>query len=103
LEEDQRRIRQLAAIGDVSQALGHLDLNGLLEVVYQKVNNLMDATTFYIALYNQETQQVQLTGAYEHGIRRSDTVQAASEGLVGIVLRTGKPIIISDTAREKLP
>jgi signal transduction histidine kinase len=102
-EEKHRRVQQYEAVSDVSLALGHVDLGGLLDVVYQKINSLMDATTFYIGLYNPETQVVRITGAYDHGFCRDDEFQSADAGLLGRVLRSHEPVIIFDTADDALP
>ena len=46
-------------------AIGQLDLASVLEIVYRKVSSLMDTSTFYIGLYDAETEQLRITGAYE--------------------------------------
>ncbi|WP_162909480.1 GAF domain-containing protein [Aggregatilinea lenta] len=102
-DEKQRRARQFEAISDVSLALGHVDLSELLEVVYRKINRLMDATTFYIGLYNPETEMLRITGAYDHDYYRDDELQRAGEGLAGRVLKSREPVIILDTADGSLP
>lgn len=102
-EDKQRRARQFEAVSDVSLALGHVDLSDLLEVVYRKINRLMDTTTFYIGLYNPETEILQITGAYDHGFYRDDELQDAEAGLAGRVLRSRQPVIILDTASDPLP
>ena len=80
-----------------------MDLSDLLEVVYRKINRLMDATTFYIGLYNPETDLLQITGAYDHGFYREDELQNADEGLAGRVLKSRQPVVILDTGSDPLP
>jgi len=101
--EEMLRARRLQAINDVNLALSHLDLASLLEVVYRKANGLMDATTFFIGLYDAEAGLVHLVGSYDHGKPRPDESQPAALGITGLVLRTRKTLILHDTESEPVP
>ncbi len=103
LEEEQRRAARFRALNDVNQAISQLDLRSVLEVVYQKINRLMDTSTFFIALHDPEAHQVQLVGSYDHGVKRADEVQADDVGITGLVLRTRKSLIIHDSQIDELP
>jgi PAS domain S-box-containing protein len=102
-EEEQRRVKRYRALSDVSQAISQLDLHSVLEVVYQKINGLMDASTFFIGLYDAEAQHVRLVGAYDHGTPSPDAVQQADVGLVGLVIRTRRSVIVHDSQETPLP
>ena len=102
-ENEQRRAKRYQAISEVSQAINHLDLENVLEVVYRKIKELMDTSSFFIALYDREIEQVRLAGAYDFDVRQPDAVQDANQGLIGEVLRTCERIIIDNTENETLP
>ncbi|NLX09002.1 MAG: GAF domain-containing protein [Chloroflexi bacterium] len=99
-EAEQSHAKHLQVLNDLTQAISRLNLDDVLEVVYQKINSLMDASTFYIGLYDAEAGIVRIVGAYDFGNRHEDQVQLADTGLVGRVLRSRQSVIIHDTQRE---
>jgi len=102
-ESELRRAERYRAISEISLAISQLDLASVLEIVYRKVSGLMDASSFYIGLYDAESEQLRIVGSYEHGERIPDTVQHAGAGLTGLVLRTRKRMIIHDSLLEPIP
>jgi len=102
-ENELRRADRFRAVSEVSLAISQLDLASVLEVVYRKVSSLMDASSFFIGLYDAEAETLHIVGSYEHGERIPDEIQHASEGLVGLVLQTHERIIIRDSQLEPLP
>lgn len=102
-ENEMRRAERFRAISEISLAISHLDLTSVLEMVYRKVSGLMDTSAFFIGLYDAETEQLRITGAYEHGKHLPDTIQHVGEGLTGLVLRTRKRMIIHDSETEMMP
>lgn len=102
-ESELRRAERYRAISEITAAIGQLDLASVLEIVYRKVSSLMDTSTFYIGLYDAETEQLRITGAYEHGKHVPDTVQHAADGVSGLVLRTRKRLVVHDSAIEPFP
>jgi PAS domain S-box-containing protein len=103
LEDEQRQAKRHQVLSDISQAISQLDLPSVLEVVYRKINSLMDASSFFIALYDAEAQQTRFVGSYEKGVAVPDTVEEAQAGLTGLVLHTRRSLIIHDSAREPVP
>ena len=102
-KDEMLRARRFQAINDVNLALSHLDLASLLEVIYRKVSELMDTSTFFIGLYDAEAGLVHLVGSYDHGQPRPDESQPADRGITGLVLRTRQTLILHDTEREPVP
>ncbi len=101
--EEQERASRFQALNDLHNAINHLDLASVLEVLYRQISGMMDTSSFYVALYDRELNQVRLTGAYEHGQPDPDVVQDADEGLVGRVIRTRQAIIVQNIERDGLP
>jgi PAS domain S-box-containing protein len=102
-EAEQRRAKRYRVLNDINQAISHLDLNSVLELVYRNLSQLMDTSTFFIGLYDAETEIVRLVGAYDHGRKSPDEVQRADEGITGLVLRTRESLIVLDSESEPLP
>jgi PAS domain S-box-containing protein len=103
LHDEQHRAERYRALSEVSQAISQLGLRSVLELVYRKVSSLMDTSTFFIGLYDQEADLIRLVGWYELGEPYPEVTQRASEGLAGLVLRTRQSLIIPDSAREPIP
>lgn len=101
--EEQQRAARYQALSEVGQAISRLDLNGVLDVVHEKVAGMMDASVFFIGLYDPEAETVRLAGARERGQREPDIVISAQEGITGTVLRTSESIIVMDARTTPLP
>lgn len=102
-EEEQRRARRYQALNEVTLAISHLDLHSVLALVYAKINELMDASSFSIGLHDPEAGLIRVMGAYERGQPLPDRVQSDLVGLSGLVLRTRRKIILHDSTTQELP
>ncbi|MBN1200875.1 MAG: GAF domain-containing protein [Anaerolineae bacterium] len=102
-ETATRRAEWFQALGDIGLAISHLSLRDVADVVYRKISGLMDASTFFIGLYDSEADSVHIIGAYEHGRPVPDETMSANTGLVRLVLRTGESVIIRDSNVEPFP
>ncbi len=104
-EEAQSRAQILETLNDLGVAVSRLDLQGVLEVAYQKLSRVMDTRSFYIGVFNPETRQFWLTQAYDDGQRIDDLVTPIEEetGLVGWVYHNRKPLIIHDDNQDLYP
>jgi len=107
LQERERRIEQLAALNEVGRALSAiLRFDKLLELVYEQVSRLMDATNFYIALYDPEKDEVSFAFGVEQGKkvppeRLGQSKRKAGQGLTEYIIRTGKPLLLrKDVSRQ---
>jgi PAS domain S-box-containing protein len=94
-QERERRIRELAALNQMAQAVtSTLDLPTLLRTVYEQTARLMDASSFYIALYDEENDEV----AFPFVVNpegRGDWVQPRpGEGLVDRIVHSGQPLLL---------
>ncbi len=86
--ERDRRINELAVLNEIAQAVSStLELDELLETVYAQISRLMDTTHFYIATYEEGsdewTMALQLVDAQRVGSRRF----AVDSGLTGYIIR----------------
>jgi PAS domain S-box-containing protein len=104
-DELQSHTERLYAMNDVSLAVSRLDLDSVLEVVYQEVTKLMDTSSFFIGLYDSNSKRIELKHVYDHGERMADLEMTIDQNtsLAGWALYHQQPIIIGDTDRDELP
>jgi GAF domain-containing protein len=98
LEETRANAEEFSVLYELGRSLtGQLDTNQVLEEIHRGVSRLMDATNFYIGLYDPERHQVTFPlNVTESVIDRHITILSADEGLTGHVLRTGESLLIEE-------
>ncbi|HKQ69996.1 MAG TPA: GAF domain-containing protein [Polyangiaceae bacterium] len=95
-----REERITAALREVGVALGTtLDLDQLLELILQKITDLLDADRATLYLLDEAREELVSRIAVGDAIR-SVSVKVG-EGIAGIVARTGKTIRVRDAYRDK--
>ena len=102
-EDRKRRITELSTLNQTGQALSStLKKDDLIQLIYNQVARVMDARTFYIALYDAARDQISFPLAYEQGVCKAwpSTGPNSEEwlprrgrkGLTEHVLQTRKPL-----------
>ncbi len=92
-EEAQRRVVELEVLNQVGQALNAtMELDSLLEIVYQQTRRLMDASNFFIALCDWERNELNFLIQYEEGERAPRKSRGIGQGLTGHIARTGQAL-----------
>jgi PAS domain S-box-containing protein len=106
-EDRQRRIVELGTLNETGQALSStLRKDDLSQLIYSQVARVMDARTFYIALYDAARDQISFPLAYEQGICQASPATGPNseewlprrgrKGLTEHVLQTRKPLYLPD-------
>jgi GAF domain-containing protein len=94
-----RERAKLRALQDISSALGStLDLGELLEMILDRISEVMEADRSTLYLLDEETDELWskvLQGEEVHEIRLKP-----GEGLAGAVASTGKPLNIKDAYQD---
>ena len=89
-----RRLTRLSSLVEIGKALSaSLDLETLLETVHWQVGRVFDASSFYIAIYEEETQAWVIALDFEHGLRQEPTRFSIDTGLTGHIIRTRSRLI----------
>ncbi len=98
----ERRIQELETVGTIAQSVGFsVQPDDLMELIYTQTNRVLDARNFYIALYDPPTRTLRFAFYVENGERRyPEDVWSDREGLTGLIVRTGKPIVTDDYLTE---
>jgi signal transduction histidine kinase len=96
------RQTEMEAIVRIAQALGYsVDLDSVLELVYTQIGRVLDSTNLYIALHNPDQCTLRFAFYVENGERLYlDYEWPDSEGLTGVILRTGQSIVTDDYLAE---
>lgn len=103
--ELQKRTERLHAINDVALAISRLDLEGVLEVVYQEISTLLDTSSFYVGLYNEKTRILDLRYVYDKGERIADYSMPIEPetSLAAWVLEHQAPLVVNDAEHDTMP
>jgi PAS domain S-box-containing protein len=80
-----------------------MELDELLEQIYLEVAQLVDAPSFYIALYDEQEEEFSFAFYVKDGARHwpeEGTCWPLSEGLTSDIVRTKEPIVTQDYVAE---
>ncbi|MCA9959585.1 MAG: GAF domain-containing protein, partial [Anaerolineales bacterium] len=90
-----RRLQQLQSLQAVGQTLNSsLDLDVIMLKIYEQVRRLMPADTFYIALYDRDTDLVSFPVFFREGNQMDWPTRTLQRGLTEYVLNTKRPLLI---------
>jgi PAS domain S-box-containing protein len=94
VQETRQRVAELATVNSVGRALSsQLDLDGLIELVGERVRETFDADIAYVALHDEAAGQIEFAYYYESGERRPEAPMEYGEGLTSQILRSREPIL----------
>ncbi len=98
----EKSLAALQTLNTISQAVSvETDLHALYLLIHNQVSQVMGDVNFLIAIYDQETNRVQIPYMYDGGDIRSVAPFPLGEGLTSILLRTRQPLlIVEDTERR---
>jgi signal transduction histidine kinase/GAF domain-containing protein len=103
LDERERRISELATLTIIGRIISSvIELDELMDKIYQQVSLVMDTTNFYIALYDEGKNEVSFEIEVERGKRLPKRRQEAGIGLTGHIIRTRQPVLIKENMRQFL-
>ncbi|MFN7210834.1 MAG: GAF domain-containing protein, partial [Aggregatilineales bacterium] len=95
-----RRVDALATLNAIGQTLSRdLTVDDLVENLYAQVSRLMDASIFYVALYDAPTEQVSFSLCVREGAR-IDCPPASLRDVTLYIVKTGKPLLLCGSPEE---
>jgi GAF domain-containing protein len=102
-QQTQRQLQEAAVVNEIGHALSAtVVLDELLAVLKQQVARLVTTESFYIALYDDVTDQL----SFPLFLRQGQAVQvdpiSSEEGLTGHIIRTGEPLLLMAQGSEKV-
>jgi DNA-binding LacI/PurR family transcriptional regulator/GAF domain-containing protein len=102
-EQAQSRAAELAVLNELGQALAaRLNIGEVLDEVQRGASRLMDATNFYVALYDPDKDEITfpLDVTPEEGDRFRTL--STDEGLTGYIIRNRTGVLIQENLPERL-
>lgn len=102
-QEVERRAEEAAILHDISIATAStLDLNEALELVYEQVGRVMKISTFFVALYDEQREELNFELFVDKGDRLERFSRPLREGgLTGWIVRSRRPLLIHNLEEEK--
>lgn len=97
----ERKIAELATINQMAQEISSsLQIDELLQVIYNQVTQVISTRNFFIALYEEKRQEIQFRFMREHGRPVPRAPRRLGPGFVSQIIETRQPLLINyDTAR----
>ena len=103
VESLEHRVRELDVLSQVSQAVSFtVGMDDLLELIYAQTYRLIDATHFYIALHDADTNEFYFAFFLEDGERYTEQEnqrRMPGNDLFCDVIRTGQPLVTANYAQ----
>lgn len=99
----ERRVEELNSVQAVGQALSSsLDIEAVLSAIYEQVSRLMPTHNFYVALYDQDAEEVSFPLVVEGGERVQWRSRRLGSGLTEHILHTGEPLLIQRNVADEV-
>jgi GAF domain-containing protein/CheY-like chemotaxis protein len=97
--EREQRLAELAILNQIAGALSSaLELEELLGIVHQQVGRIFDTTNFYIALYEEASDEWESVFEVEEGQRLPPERYKVGAGLTGHIIRYKAPLFFRTAA-----
>jgi len=100
-EKTRRWAKEMNSLHNIGIAVtSSLDLDEVLKIIYEQIAGQTRLSTFYIALYQKEKEEI----SFEVFIDRGKSLEKFSRklsGLTGWIIKSGKPLLIRDMEKEK--
>jgi signal transduction histidine kinase len=95
LRERERRITELGILNQIGRTFSSdLDLEALLETMYEQVSRLFGTDNFLVALYDEGSHEWNMALHAQRGKRLASSRHEVSEGLTGYILRNCRPVLL---------
>jgi diguanylate cyclase (GGDEF)-like protein len=99
--EAQIRADQLSMLNEVSRAIGStIDLDALLELIYQQLRNVIISDTYFVALYHEESNVQDIRILIDQGKRYPPQKLPLEQGLASWVILNRQPLLIRNLENE---
>ena len=105
LTREKRSARKKEVLLRISTALpAYPDLENLLDYISDEIRLIMNAEVAFVILLDEEKNEFSYVGAAHENTAAQKRIKEfrfpADRSVAGKVIRTGKPIVVSDTSRE---
>ena len=99
----QTQADEMSILSELAQSLStRLTVQEVLDEVHQGASRLLDATNFYIALYDADTHRVSFPYDTTEEERDRFSILPADRGITGYIIRHRKSVLIREDVPERL-
>jgi GAF domain-containing protein len=100
--EEHRRVSELEVVNRVSQAVSqHLRLDSLYRVVHAQINQVLDETDMYFALFDPFKEEIHFPYVSEgKEVIKRDPIPYGDD-LTSLIIRTRQPLLLQEDARRR--
>ncbi len=105
LDEERRRTEELAALNSIGIAINSdRRFDRVVETILERCRDIVELDTFYVALYDEASEELEFPLFYDGGRRLSPGPRhvGSEDSLSGHILRTRSPLLIPDTLAPEL-
>jgi PAS domain S-box-containing protein len=98
-EQTKKRAEQLSTLNEIGRAVSsRLDVDQTLQEIHQQVKRIIPLDAFYVALYDQDKNEISYPLFYDEGKRYNEASGVPAEGTrLAETIRTGKSILFNHT------
>lgn len=89
----QHRVEQLAVLNEIARVVSaSIRIEDVLETIYQQVGRVIDTSTYFVLLWDEDSDTLALEILYDEGARYPKRVVSACEGLSGWVIQNRRTL-----------
>jgi PAS domain S-box-containing protein len=102
LEDTRHYAERMALLNRVARAVSStLNMDKLLEIVYYEIIAAMPSDSFFVALYDHNTDQLEFRIRVDRDLHEAPSMRPLGNGLTAYVINHKKPLLIRDYEKEK--
>ncbi|GAB4489543.1 MAG: hypothetical protein Fur0016_06840 [Anaerolineales bacterium] len=96
LQQTERQNRDLAVLNEMGRELStRLDINQIIQTIYLYTSQLMETSSFFVALYDEDTAQISFPLLIIDGKQTEYPARTLGNGLTDYVLRNRKTLLLN--------
>ncbi len=97
LLEAERQAQVMAILNEMGRVLSDsIEVDHILKTVHAYANRLMDASNFFVALYDEQSELLSFPLAYSGGVQVDIGNRPRGKGLTDYVLTNRQPLLLTD-------
>jgi PAS domain S-box-containing protein len=102
LVETRKQAERLALLNRIARAISTtLNLDNLLEIVFQEITSVVPADSFFVALYDRQTDQLEFRIRVDRDVHEPPHTRPLGSALTAHVVNHKKPLLIRNYELEK--
>jgi GAF domain-containing protein len=103
LDQTRQRAEEMETLCEIGSTMASkLDIDQVLEIIYEHAGRIMDTSAFFVAVYDADSDEIDFSLVYDRGERVAPFAVRLAEnrGLTAHVIRSGQPLLIRNWETE---